>query len=678
MMKFEHLLSPMKVGNKTYRNRIVSAPMAFGLIVQNPDARDFTYRKLESGAAGGNGCVIVGETDVNFKDAVRIPGFREFDFAKPEEDMDTFNAVSEYATRIKRHGAIALAELVHCGKEKVPFTPEQEAIGPVECVNSAGVHVRAMNKDDMDRIANDFAVAATYMQKCGFDGILIHGGHGFIFTQYLSPLMNTRTDEYGGSLENRAKFPIQIIKAIREAVGPEFLIELRIDGTDHQPNGITPEETGQFIQWVEDYITSVHVTCGIYEESVKSGTESSMFHEHGLNIEPASIVKKYTKLPVGAVGGINSPEQCDQAIAEGKMDFAILGRQMLADPQFANKCIAGEEDCIRRCLRCYLCFPGSPEEGYDDLPFTSEELALYVGHCRINPLAHLPFDPETLPDPLRSEKVLIIGGGAAGMQAAITAFDRGHKVTLVDKADKLGGLLYFTDVDIDKPDLRNFKNVLIREVEKRDIDVRLNTEATPDFVKEFGADVVMIATGSLPSCPPIKGIEHAHQAMEVYDGTFKPGKKIVMIGGGLVGCETGLYLQKIGHEVTVVEMLDRIANESFGMYREALVWEMEKFGMKSMAKTKCLEIEPDGVTVENADGVQKLEADTVLFALGMKTVPFDDLKAAAGDAKVFILGDSIRPGQVDQCTRSAYLAAVDIARPEEFPTHEYRGIIDPE
>ncbi|MEI3339434.1 MAG: FAD-dependent oxidoreductase [Eubacterium sp.] len=661
-MKFEHLLSPMKVGNKTYRNRIVSAPMAFGLIVQNPDAREFSYRKLESGAKGGNACVIVGETDVNFVDAVRIPGFRKFDFAKPEEDMDTFQAVGEYARRIKRHGCIALAELVHCGKEKVPFSPEEEAIGPVETVNSAGVHVRAMTKDDMDRIANDFAVAAVYMQKAGFDGILIHGGHGFLFTQYLSPLMNTRTDEYGGSLENRAKFPLQIIKAIRAAVGEDFLIELRIDGTDHQPGGITPEETGQFVRWAEDYITSVHVTCGIYEESVKSGTESSMFHEHGLNIEPASVVKKYTRLPVGAVGGINSPEMCEKAIAEGKIDFVILGRQMLADPEFANKCKAGEEDRIRRCLRCYYCFPGSPEEGYDDLPFTSEELAVYVGHCTINPLAHLPFDPDALAPAKKSAKVLVIGGGVAGMQAAMTACDRGHQVTIVEKTDKLGGLLYFTDVDIDKPDLRNFKNMMIREVERRDIEVKYGTEATPEFVKEFGADAVILATGSVPSCPPIKGIEHAHQAMEVYDKTIEPGKKVVMIGGGLVGCETGLFLQKTGHEVTVIEMLDRIANESFGMYREALVWEMEKCGVASMAKTKCLEIEADGVTIENADGVQKIPADTVIYALGMKSVCPPELKEAAGDAEVYVIGDAIKPGKVDQATRSAYLAAVEIAK----------------
>ena len=166
-----------------------------------PGRKRVTYRKLKARTKGGNACVIVGETDVNFVDAVRIPGFRPFDFAKPEEDMETFQAVAEYAKRIKSHGAVALAELVHAGKEKVPFGPNEDCIGSVESVNIAGVKARAMTKEDMDRIANDFATAAVYMQKAGFDGVLIHGGHGFLFTQFLSPLMNTRTDEYGGSLE---------------------------------------------------------------------------------------------------------------------------------------------------------------------------------------------------------------------------------------------------------------------------------------------------------------------------------------------------------------------------------------------------------------------------------------------------------------------------------------------
>lgn len=337
---------------------------------------------------------------------------------------------------------------------------------------------------------------------------------------------------------------------------------------------------------------------------------------------------------------------------------------MLADPEFANKARSGHEDQIRRCLRCYKCFPGSPEEGYDDLPFTSEELALYVGHCTINPLAHLPFDPDTLAPASKQETVLIVGGGAAGMQAAITACDRGQKVILAEQGPHLGGLLRFTDVDTDKPDLMNFKNLLVREVERRDIDVRLNTVITPENITSFGADGVIFATGSLPSCPPVPGIGHAHKAMDMYDGKVKPGHKIVMVGGGLVGCEAGLFLQKTGHEVTVVELLGRLANESFGMYREALIWEMEKCGMAMLPKTRCLEITPTGVKVENAGGVQTLEADTVLFALGMKSVDIAPLKAAAEAAglKTWVIGDAIQPGKVDQATRSAYLAGIEVGR----------------
>ena len=353
-----------------------------------------------------------------------------------------------------------------------------------------------------------------------------------------------------------------------------------------------------------------------------------------------------------------------EVFADGKVDFVILGRQMLADPEFANKAKCGHEDQIRRCLRCYKCFPGSPEEGYDDLPFTSEELALYVGHCTINPLAHLPFDPDTLAPASKQETVLIVGGGTAGMQAAITACDRGQKVILAESAGYLGGLLRFTDVDTDKPDLMNFKNLLVREVERRDIDVRLNTTVTADNIGSFGADCVIFATGSLPSCPPVPGIEHAHKAMDLYDGKVKPGHKIVMVGGGLVGCEAGLFLQKTGHQVTVVEMLDRLANESFGMYREALIWEMEKCGMGMMPKTRCLEITPNSVKVENADGVQTLEADTVLFALGMKSVDITALKEAAEakGLKTWVIGDAIQPGKVDQATRSGYLAGIEVGK----------------
>lgn len=206
---------------------------------------------------------------------------------------------------------------------------------------------------------------------------------------------------------------------------------------------------------------------------------------------------------------------------------------------------------------------------------------------------------------------------------------------------------------------------MIRKLKDTDVEVILNTEVRPEFIKEFGADAVIIATGSVPTCPPIKGIENAKQAMSVYDGTCEAGKKVVMIGGGLVGCETGLFLQKTGHEVTVAKMLDRLANESFGMYREVLIWEMEKNNMEMLPKTKCLEITEHSVKIENSDGVKEIEADTILFALGIKSVDYSALKEATGDATVYVVGDAIKPGKVDQCTRTGYIAVLKIGASKE-------------
>jgi 2,4-dienoyl-CoA reductase-like NADH-dependent reductase (Old Yellow Enzyme family)/thioredoxin reductase len=660
MGKYVHLFSPLEVGNYTYKNRIESAPMAFALIACNPEGADRSFRKLEAPARGGYACVAVGELDVNFRDAIRIP-LPKVDFT--QTDGYVIERVGEYAKRIKKHGAIAICELAHPGAEKTPFGPDQEAIGPNDEIRPNGVKVRAMTVQDMERITRDFVICARFVKNCGYDGVLVHGGHGFLFTQFLSPTYNKRNDEYGDSLDNRAKFPIMILKGIRAAMGPDFLIELRISADDGYEGGVTPEETGQFVAMLDGIVDSIQVSSGIYYDAIVTKQFSSMYVEHGYNAELSTIVKRYTTLPVGVVGGINAPEQMEAIIAEGKADYIVLGRQSLADPEIANKAKQGKEDLIRRCTRCFKCFPGSPEEGYKDLPYDSMELAKIVGFCSINPLANLPFDPYELEPPNIFKKVLIIGGGPAGMQAAITAFDRGHQVILVEKGDKLSGLLFFTDQEHDKIDLMNFKNVLIREVKNRDIEVLLNTKADGDLIAQINPDHIIIATGSEPVTPEIPGIEYASQSLEAYRGQICCGRKVIMIGGGLIGSEQALHLAKNGHDVTIVEMLPRIANESYGMYREALVREITKENIIIMENTKCLEVGHHFVKVLLPNGEEKfIEADTILYALGMKATPFDELKTIAGDLPVDIIGDAIKPGRVDQAIRSAYLAAINIGR----------------
>ena len=412
---------------------------------------------------------------------------------------------------------------------------------------------------------------------------------------------------------------------------------------------------------IEGIVDLLQVSAGIYYDAIPTHQFSSMYVPHGVNASISAEVKKYTSLPVGVVGGINSPEQIEEILEKGQADYIVLGRQSLADPELVNKAKNGEADSIRRCLRCFKCFPGSPEEGYTDLPFGSEELAKHVGACTINPLANLPFDPLELAPAESKKRVLIIGGGVAGMQAAITACDRGHQVVLAEKTDKLGGLLFFTDVDIDKPDLRNFKDMMIREVERRNIDVHINTSVTADNLADFNAQEIIIATGSEAITPPIPGIENAIQSLEIYKGTVKAGKRVIMLGGGLIGAEEGLFLAKTGHEVTIIEKLPRVANEAYGMYREALALEMQKEGIVLLENTSCLEIGKNSVRVALPDGSEKeLEADSILYALGMRSLPSKELSDAARSIPVHIIGDAVSPGKVDAATRTAYLAAIKI------------------
>lgn len=668
--KFPNLFSPIQVRGYTYRNRLIAAPTLFAHAVYFiPEIAENVYRMVENRAKGGFAAVSTGEIGVNAEESRPLFMERPIDFGKYKGP--DFDRMKEYADRIKKHGAIAYLEFCHEGLDAVaepPYSP----VGPDEFVRYDGVMVKAIDRPMMKKITDDFVRIALFAKECGFDGVLIHGGHGFLFQQFMSPLQNHRTDEFGGSVENRARFPIMILDAVREAIGEEMIIELRFSAEDGLENGMTIEDTVEFCKLIDGKVDIIQVSNGSKYAGNKTNTFSDIFDVHGVNVGHAEKIKKAVKKSlVAVIGGINAPEQAEEIIAGNKADFVELGRQGFADPEFPNKALNGKEDTIRRCVRCFQCYPGFCEHPTDrpltEKGYSPEEVAkIYnpasMGSCSINPNSGFRYYEDRMPLPQGSRNVLVIGGGPGGMQAAITASERGHKVTLVEKTDRLGGILNFTDLDEDKIDLRNFKNLLIREVNRSGVDIRLNTEGTKELFDSLKPDVIIAAVGSRPIVPPIPGIEKAVDALEIYSRQDKIGKKVVMAGGGMVGCEVGLYLADKGCDVTVIEMLDSMANETFGYYRNALMDEMDKRNIHQMLNTKCMEFTDTGIKVQTKTGEEFIEADTMIYSLGLtpNTETIDLIRKSAGDVDVRVIGDCASIGKAGDAVRSGYMAAMEI------------------
>jgi 2,4-dienoyl-CoA reductase-like NADH-dependent reductase (Old Yellow Enzyme family)/thioredoxin reductase len=649
--KFPHLFSQLLVGTHTYKNRVVASPIYCGTFGTIPILSSVFFQAFEERSKGGCAQVTVGETPVDFEYANREP-FDPIDYSC--FDGPSFEALKRASGVIKGNGAVALIELSHCGESKLAIPGLKNPIGPVGYVREDGVEVTGMDEEMIRSVTANFVTCAQYMKRAGFDGVMIHAGHGWLLNQFLSSRTNPRTDKYGGSLENRARFPLHVIRSVREAMGRDFIIEVRVSGDERVAQGMGVEEVARFCRMIEGFIDIVHVSVGLYRDPILSGQFSSVFDPHGLNAGLSEVIKKAVSIPVTVVGGVNSPQLAERLIAEGKCDLVALGRQLTADPAFANKAASGAEDDIAPCIRCYKCFPG-PLEGVID------DLSTLFG-CTVNPEAFY-FDDQVLASlPRGPRDVLVVGGGVAGMEAAIVAADRGHNVTLIERTAVLGGLIRIADKDAYKGDLGAFKDLLVRRVKERNVKVILGKELTPADVRSSGADAIILAIGSKPVVPPIRGIEHAMKALDVYEDIGKIGQKIVMVGGGLVGCEVGLHLAKNGREVLVVEMLDEVARDSYRMHRLGLIDEMGKM-LTVRCGLECIAITPHGVTVVNRQGDEEfLPADTVVYATGMRAnrEETEKLRAAASGVPTYDVGDCVCAAKVYDAIRQAFIAAMSI------------------
>ncbi|MDR1902125.1 MAG: FAD-dependent oxidoreductase [Treponema sp.] len=671
MTKFDTLFSPVEVRGHCYRNRLIAAPTLFAhAVLFIPEIAENVYRMVEKRAKGGFAAVSTGEIPVNDEEGTTMFMERPIDFQN--YGGSDFGKFKEYADRIKKHGAISYLEFSHEGAHAVtkpPYAPW----GPDTYIREDGVQVQGMTRQMMDKVCNDFNVVARFAKSCGFDGVLFHGGHGFIAQQFISPWMNHRTDEFGGSMENRARFPLMLIEAIREGIGEDMILEFRFSAEDGVPGGMTINDTVEFCKLIDGKVDIIHVSNGLKWRGNGTQTFSDFFDIHGVNVEHAAKVKAaVSKSKVAVIGGINSPEMAENIVASGKADFVIMGRQGFADPEFPNKARTGRADYIRRCVRCFQCYPGIDyAEHPTDKPIwerlTPEQLKRDVtpaamGKCAINPDTGFGFYPDRMPLPASNRKVLIIGGGAGGLQAAITAVARGHNVTLIEKTERLGGTINFTDKDDDKIDLRNFKNLLIREANESGAKILLNTEASKTLIETEKPDVIIAAVGAHPFVPKIPGIESAIAAVDVYNNVEKIGRNVVLLGGGLVGAEVGLYLAAMGRTVTVVEMQDMMAYETLGYYRNALLNEMEKRSIRQFLGTKVIEVTKTGVKAVKAGEEIFIFADTCLFSFGMESSAevLKEIQKIAGSVPVRPVGDCEKSGKLGDAVRSGHIAALNI------------------
>ena len=641
---FPHLFTPGRIGSLTLKNRILKAPQSSGMSNMDGTVSERLVRYYRDQAAGGAGCIVVEYAyvdDIGAKSAHCHLGI---------SSNEHIPGLAWLAENIREMGSVPGIQIEHCGRQKFLGTQPicaPSAIPWPKLWDQYGVQAvpHVLTVEEIQDIVHAFGDSALRAKQAGFELVEIHGAHGYLLTNFFSPHTNHRTDLYGGSLENRMRIYVEIVRDVRKKVGPDFPVTIRLSGTDYEPDGFPIEDTIELAKVLErEGIDAFHISGGDHHTMIHQVSPMAMSICH--NTWAAEAIKKAVGVPVIASGSITLPQYAEEIIASGKGDFVGLGRPLWADPEWPNKAAADHPEDIRPCIRC--------NEGCLERTFFNYKAIT----CALNPVVSREGELKITPAPVK-KKVAVVGAGTAGMEAARVLALRGHDVTVYEEKDKKGGLLHEAAAPEFKADIRPFMQYQITAIEKLGIPV-VQKKATPADLEGF--DAVVCATGSLPIIPNLPGVDKpiAVDCLSAINGAKPVGKRVVVVGGGLVGTETALDLAENGHSVTLVELLPRIMKDvavtDFLAYSERIA----KTDMRILTDTRLVEVLDNGARISGPKGEEVVEADTVILALGLKAEQGLYNELAAAGKEVYLAGDAVKAGKIFDAIHTAYRVAIRI------------------